>query len=480
MMRTRRFSRAQRLILVFMAVALIAVLVALGNTLRRATLDSPLSTAALPVTRHTPTASFSPTPKPSPNATTDAAVAASPGVASSQVAIARRVEQLGREIGTIRELPKQQEVPLSFLDADAVASYLRQLRDEPGRRDDVARQQELLAALDLLPEPDEGVRSTVHARARRIVAFYDGLEDQIFLGPMGVEGDGPDFSLVHQYVHALVDQHFDLLALAAGAPSGDAARARDALVEGDATAVLAMWRYGGLDQVDLDKLSEHLVDAEVTDYEGFPTSRAMANLFLFPYRDGALFVSALLQTGWWPAVNSAYLDPPVSTEQILHPEKYIDTPRDLPLTVALPDLSEELEDWRRVGEGVLGELVLRAHLDHYLPDTDEANAAAAGWDGDLASVWQDPDQRRVLVMRIAWDGPGEAAEFKQSYITLIDRRLQGASAVLRPVVPPGGRWWRGEGGDAFLLQEQDTVLAIWAPDSETMERILTVLFVDEE
>ena len=80
------------------------------------------------------------------------------------------------------------------------------------------------------------------------------------------------------------------------------------------------------------------------DGEGYLASRPMENAFLFPYREGAQFVAALLDVGWWPAVNAAYLDPPVSTEQILHPEKYIQNPRDDPQTVLLPDLRDELDD----------------------------------------------------------------------------------------------------------------------------------------
>jgi hypothetical protein len=109
----------------------------------------------------------------------------------------------------------------------------------------------------------------------------------------------------------------------------------------------------------------------------------------------------------------------------------------------------------------------------------EAEEAAAGWDGDLAAVWRDADDRTVLVMRILWDSTAEAIEFTQSYTTLIDRRLRGASRVVRPIAPPGGRWWRGDGGEAFLHREKDDVLIIWAPDTDTLEAILAVLVFGE-
>ena len=123
----------------------------------------------------------------------------------------------------------------------------------------------------------------------------------------------------------------------------------------------------------------------------------------------------------------------------------------------------------------MGELILRAHLDQYLPDTSQAWEAAAGWDGDLAAVWYDEwteGGREVLMMRILWDGVAEANEFVSSYVELIDRRLRGASTVRRAGMPRGGRWWRGEGGDAYVQQAGDDVLIIWAPDTDTMGQVL--------
>jgi len=473
-----RFSRGEKLILGGMAVALIAVLVVLGSFIQQSVLTSPLPTAVLPVSRTTAaplvraTPSFIPSTQITPSAS-DSAVAA-------EVMAARRIEELNRNVGQIRELPKQQEIPLNFLDIDEMTAYLRRVLADSAQGRFVEQQQLLLAALNLLPKPDEAFPPAVQTRARQVVAFYDPSQAQIFIGPAGRDSDAPDISLVHQYAHALIDQHFDLSFQEAELTDADALRAHDALIEGDATAVLAMHSFGSVERVDLDALAEHLSQVEVTNYEGYLTSRAMRDVVLFPYREGARFVGALLQTGWWPAVNAAYLDPPVSTEQILHPEKYTGTPRDTPRTVRVPDLSEDLgEDWRLVAQDVLGELVLGAHLDQYLPDTPEALAAAAGWDGDRMVLWQDLEGREVLVIRTLWDSDAEAAEFVQGYAAVIDRRLQGASRVLRSIVPRGGRWWRGETGDAYIQQEEDTVLIIWTPDTDTMERVLAVFVFDE-
>jgi hypothetical protein len=482
-MESRGLERKQKLVLGAMAGALLGVLAVLGALLRQDAPASPLATLAMPaVARQTATAArpsptpLSPTPQPPTLTPAPTRIQAPPEVLAS-----RRIQSLVENVGQVRELPKQQEIVFNFLNEQELAAYLRRALADVERQIFVQRQHTLLAALKLLPAPGQTFAPSVQARARRVIAFYDLDEAQIFVGPAGRSSDPPDASLVHQYAQALIDQHFDLAALVGGGTNGDARRARDALLEGDATAVMAIHSFGGLSQADADALAEHLFDVELSDYEGYPTPRAMRQVFVFPYRDGMRFVAALLQANWWPDVNAAYLDPPVSTEQILHPEKYINAPRDEPRAVNLPNLGAGLDDgWRRVSQDVLGELLLRAHLDHYLPSV-QAQAAAAGWDGDLAAVWRDdwaaPEDRprEILVLRTVWDSVEEANEFVYGYVDLIERRLHDASRVRRASMPRGGRWWRGIEGDAFLQQTGYDVLIIWTPDTEAMELALAAL-----
>lgn len=467
------------MIVVFLMVTLVVVLGSLGSLIRRRSEPaSPVSTSVLPVSRATSTAK--------PRVTYDATAASTatpiptqPGGAADVLA-ARQIEELGRDVGQVRELPKQQEIPLNFLNVEELTAYLRRIRSDSDGRVYVQRQQALLAALGLSARPGEAFPPTVQTRANHVLAFYDPADAQIFIGPTGSAAGPPDVSLVHQYAHAFVDQHFDLREFVTGVFDADAVRARDALLEGDAMAVLALHTAGSVDEVDLEVLAMHLSDVEVTDYEGYLASRAMEDVFLFPYREGAKFVAALLDSGWWPAVNAAYIDPPVSTEQVLHPEKYIENPRDEPRTVLLPDLREDLGgDWQLVTQNVLGELILRTHLDQYLPDSAEAVAGAGGWGGDLAALWQGPDSNEILVMRILWDSPEEASEFSRSYATVIDRRLREPRRVVRSILPRGAGWWRGEEGNAFLQQEGDAVLIIWTSDTETMEQVLEVFVFGE-
>jgi hypothetical protein len=109
-------------------------------------------------------------------------------------------------------------------------------------------------------------------------------------------------------------------------------------------------------------------------------------------------------------VDGAFQDPPASTEQILHPEKY---PDDAPQVVNVQDLSAALGagwsdlDFQDVGEGWL-RLMLQLRLDQ-----GEADDAAEGWDGGQYRAWSD-GARVAVVLDSVWDTEAEANEFAGS------------------------------------------------------------------
>src|SRR5207342_2689804 len=101
-------------------------------------------------------------------------------------------------------------------------------------------------------------------------------------------------------------------------------------------------------------------------------------LQFWPYTAGQAFIDALDRRGGVQAVNGAIETFPLSTEQVMHPERY---PNDVPQPVDVPDLSAQLGDgWRDLDVMTVGEAwlqtMLRLRLDHATADD-----AAAGWDG---------------------------------------------------------------------------------------------------
>ena len=106
----------------------------------------------------------------------------------------------------------------------------------------------------------------------------------------------------------------------------------------------------------------------------FSAPAFLRDQLLFPYGDGFNFVRQIYQTAAaTPRVDDVFRNPPDSTAQILHPEKY--RSHETPVEVDLPDLSQgSLGDgWRKINSNVLGELDLRLILSQL---TDSAHGDA--------------------------------------------------------------------------------------------------------
>jgi hypothetical protein len=159
----------------------------------------------------------------------------------------------------------------------------------------------------------------------------------------------------------------------------------------------------------------------------------------FQYNAGSGFAAAAYLRGGWPAVDAAHRDPPASSEQVLHPEKYFDA-RDRPIEVALGG-TEELErrGWTRVFEDTFGELDVRV-LAGRVFDPVRAGAIAAGWGGDRCRVLVRSDAMIVAWLSV-WDSEEDARDFADNVTQVVgDAHVERRDArVLVLIAPPDVR-----------------------------------------
>ncbi len=199
-----------------------------------------------------------------------------------------------------------------------------------------------------------------------------------------------------------------------------------ALLEGDATMVMErflMQRLGvPASTAPLDLAAAGFATPPLP---GVPP--VLRDHLIVPYLAGRDFVRALHERGGWPAVRKAWSEPPRSTEQVLHPEKYLagEEPRRV-------SGQKAPAGGRLIQEGVLGEALTRTLLG------EGSDAAAAGWGGDLYQVW-DVGGRTLVVWRTEWDTAAEGREFHDSAIRRFTRSHgHGAAAPRRRPLRPRG------------------------------------------
>jgi hypothetical protein len=283
----------------------------------------------------------------------------------------------------------------------------------------------------------------------QVAGYYDPKAREFYLADW-IDLDAQKPVMAHELTHALQDQHFDLRRLSKW-PHGDsdAELAAHALVEGDAT--LAMAHYAMAHPESLTALMASVGGAsdQITR-----APRALREALVFPFEKGLMWVMQLQTRGGWSAVSAAFAKMPLSTEQILHLEKY--DSYEAPVKITVPSIAASLgRGWSRIDEDVQGEWGYYSTLDEFLKADDVSKAAAAGWGGDRYVVYQGPNPTDVCVVQVsAWDTPEDAREFADAYA----RRSALRYGIARP--PIGPQPSRTGEGDIVIDQRSNRVVIL--------------------
>jgi len=371
-----------------------------------------------------------------PSARSSAADVDEPSAREVAARIAPRVEAL-------RGLNFLRPVPVQVVDADhAVRLLLERIAAFQPREqlDRTCRAYELLgllpAGFDLLGTVADWMRGDVGG-------FYDPPSGSLFVIDRGSIAHRP-LVIAHELTHALEDQHFDI-----------DARQRDAMDDDDRSLALAAVREGSA-----VRLASVLALSDADSGLGLDADRSaggedpggsdarvalppvLLRQFLAPYVLGPLFLAAGAGRDGAPAeyraevIDRAWLDPPRSTEQILHPEKYwSEATRDTPRAVDLGQAGSALgRGFVRTMHGTLGELTLGTLVGAPPPDGaggEWSVAASSGWGGDRWELWERGDTA-VVLLGILWDTPGDAREFADALPTDtgLRWRVRGDAAAL--------------------------------------------------
>lgn len=310
------------------------------------------------------------------------------------------IAQVEQEVETVRGLTYERRVAVDALTQAQIAARLTRSFDATYPAAFYARRTETWRTIGVIP-PGADIRRALLAFQTGQVAGYYNPENGQLVYQGDTQLDLTDrYVLAHELTHAIDDQHFDLRRLDPLAAHCRDERSQAALgaVEGSAqyfaTQVVIRFPGGNLGDV-----------GSQPSLAGVPPF--IVAMQLWPYTAGEAFVTALEQRGGTAAVNEALRHLPVSTEQVLHPDRF---PGDLPQPVDVPDLSGRLgSGWKDLDVMQVGEEFLREMLRLRM-DASVADDAAAGWGGGVYRAWSD-GAHTAVVLATVWDTPGDARAF---------------------------------------------------------------------
>ena len=311
------------------------------------------------------------------------------------------------------------------------------------------RKSEAWRTIGVLPG-DRGILESLEEYVTsEVIGYYDTLTGELVF--IGTEDPSPleRVTLAHELTHAIDDQRFGLetLDVLGATCSDEESEAATAVVEGNATFFMLRWATTFLTAEEQVELASEAAGQAPPPSDVPPFIDALQ---AWSYTEGLSFITAIELRGGVDAIDEAFLDLPVSTEQIIHPERY---PNDVPTPLDIADLGPDLgPGWEDLDVQAVGESWLSLALA-LRGDRGEAAEAAAGWDGGLYRAWADGDDVAVVLSTV-WDTPRDAEEF--------------ASVM--------GGWISSGGGAAEVLPvDGASVRAVFASDPDVLAQLRAVV-----
>lgn len=345
-------------------------------------------------------------------------------------------------------------------------------------------------ALFLVGEDTDSLASQSTNRGESVLGYYSHDENSIVLVS---DNETPTLdgerTLAHELTHALQDQHFNLSSY--NKTTRDEYNAVNGLIEGDAN--LVQQRYMSLCSGEWDCLPSPSSGGSSSP----PDNWGIYLLNYFPYAEGLEFVDANQRQGGWDRVDELFSDPPATTEQVIHPEKY---GTDQPASVSLADQNQN--GWERVrldpaergatrpdhavlGQSGLTVMFAQTAFDSYnrskvvsqesILNTESGDgssnalnyslSATSGWNGDRLHAYE-KNGETGYVWKVEWDTPENASEFTDAYRALLSH--WGGTKT------DDGTWVIDDGpfGDAFSVEVTDsTVVIVNAPTTEDLDDV---------
>ena len=348
---------------------------------------------------------------------------AAPQGAERAHALFDRIDEMLTSLESIMGLRAVAPIKREVLNREQINELVSSRIEEETTGEEI-RQEELFMRLFGFAEDDfDLAEQVVDVMTEQAAALYDYKTKTLYLSDWAPE-DMQEFALVHELAHALADQHFDLEEFVDKGDSADEDLARSAVIEGQASWVMTEWLF---QQTGRSLVGNRMIAAaaaaasrvEAQDYPVYSGSPLyIQETLLFPYTEGLMFQQSMVEKYGPEAFRRMFVDPPISTRQILDPEAYFREEK--PAKPKL--LKARLDGLSRSSEGDVGQLDHFVLLEQHL-GKKTAEKAAPAWRGGRYEIWED-NVRQHAVLRYAslWSSADEARRFFELYGKVCEKK----------------------------------------------------------
>jgi hypothetical protein len=392
-----------------------------------------------------------------------------PKTAASEKRLLEEASAIAEQVARIRGIGLRHEIDKGIRNRAQLRKVLIEKLAEEVSDADIESEAKVYKHLGLMKPETDYKQMLLDVLTEQIAGFYDQHAEELYI-MRGIPLSLQRPAMAHEIYHAIQDQHFDIEAMTEAISSrenGDFSLARSAMIEGDATVVMidfSLYEQGALPQkgvtsvVDIPMMANMLRKLSMTDIGALQSMvpnnveggeaigaseisetalskapRMVRKLLVFPYFGGMRFIIDAREGSTWSRVNRIYDNPPVSTEQILHPRRYFDgdQPEHLQFEAA-----PVLDRYDPIYDTVLGEYQMRLMVEQHLIDENDPKEsvrsgivrALTGWDGDRLLAFEDDDGDVVTAHVSVWDTFDDAREYYRALNEATQVRFPEATA----------------------------------------------------
>ena len=358
---------------------------------------------------------------------------AQPSDGTSNAEFLAAADEVLQQVSEITHLSLRAPLKKTLRSREEIRAYvLRQMKVDKTEAERHAAEQSA-KAFGLVPKDFQMEAFLVDLLTEQIAGLYDPDTHEFYIADWIPVAD-QRMVMAHELTHALEDQHFQIEKwVKAARPNDDAELAREAVLEGSAMAAMIdfLLKDTGRNLCDLPDFDPEMFMGELSNTPMLAKApQFLKDALIFPYFAGMRFTKDAFQKSCWGALPALFAKPPVSSQQIMHPQLY--RQGRAPVVLDLP-VSEKLlrGNWQRLDENTLGEFGWKEVLQQFL-GKERADPLAAEWAGDRYTLFEETKTKKlVLVYRVRLNGAEAAARFFGQYSEALEKKHDQRSKLFR-------------------------------------------------
>lgn len=334
---------------------------------------------------------------------------------------AAEIDTVLRGLADITGFRVHRQLPFEMVTREQVNRFLKDQIRRSVKPRELRAEEVTLRMFGFVPKDFDLKQTTIDLLTEQAAAYYDFHRRKLFISDWASR-NMREVALVHELAHALTDQNYPIRRyLSRTGDDSEASLARQSVVEGQASWLMLEYaaRQSGRTLKDPATASDYLReqpepgpnDSSEAQYPVFSKAPLyIRRTLMFPYDEGQRFQHALYLKDGKASFARLFQQPPTSSSQILHPDRYLSG-----FITSTPELPKRASGTSSLVNGTVGELDHRILLRQYIDQATSESLAPQLKGGSFRIEEAKQGHRLTLTYLSEWQSTEAASRYFAAY-----------------------------------------------------------------